>query len=99
VTARDPVDSLLAAFASILGPLTDATRQSEQWASATFYGARHTIAFTASATADIPNFAASIAEADIPVRGGFVADVAIVSCDDLGDRHRIVVEVLTIDAA
>lgn len=98
MTARDPVDTLLAYFATMLGPLVDVTRHSDPWASATFNGARYIMTFTVDANADVARFLAEIGEADIAVRGGFVADVAVVSVAVTDNGQRLSVEALTIDA-
>ncbi len=99
MTARDPVDTLLALFTKMLGPLDAVTRHSEPWASATFNGARHEIAFDVSPAADVLRFAAEIGDADIAVRGGFVADVVVASIMRTDDGQRLSVEALTIDTA
>ncbi|MGN7160032.1 hypothetical protein [Sphingomonas sp. SAFR-052] len=63
-----------------------------RWASATFVGARHRVPIGGSGVA-FDAWVAALAEAELPLRGHLVADVAVVARS--GDR--VVVEVLTVE--
>lgn len=95
MTTRDPADALLGAIEALVGPISDVERNCVPWMSATFAGARHVLSF--SAVGYTPDFAGVIAEREIVLRHGFVADVAVVSVEATAGGHRIVVEALTID--
>lgn len=63
-----------------------------RWASATFVGARHRVTISGSGGA-FDAWVAGLAEAELPLRGHLVADVAVVA--RTGDA--VVVEVLTVE--
>ena len=88
--------SLLAAFRARLGDFVEAGYSAERWHSATFAGTRHVFDLEVRTDADIPGFARAIAEDDIAVPGGFVADVLVGRC--VTDSRRIEVSALTIEA-
>jgi hypothetical protein len=74
--------------------------RSRSWASATFTGVRHELAFAiegedSGAAADA--FLAGLADAEFGLRGHFVADIALVSQSREGRRVRIELEALTIE--
>ena len=75
--------------------------RSRPWASATFSGARHQLAFRldgeeAEDVAD--RFLADIEAAEFPLRGHVMADVAVIARDRLDDGvMRIRIEALTVE--
>ena len=71
---------------------------SRPWASATFVGERHRLAVRLPAGA-AETFLAGLEEADVPLRGHFLADVAIVQQVPEGDHVWIELEALTIEEA
>ena len=90
--------ALLAVFEAGLGPLVEVEARTRSWASATFAGTRHTLGFVVGAEAKLVAFQAGLGDLEIALRGGFVADIAVVSitrCDD--ERRRVVVDALVID--
>jgi len=89
--------ALLAAFARQLGPLELIRHRAAPWHSATFVGERHTFDVATAAEVDIEAFARTIAEQDVSIPRGFVADIAV---SDAGKPigTRLTIEVLTIDA-
>jgi hypothetical protein len=91
--SRDAHRALLAALADYLGPLEDVSSKTFDWASATFVGMRHEIAFTCAASATLIE---ALPDIDLPMDGHFVADLVVVSsvCDGL--LHRVEMEILTI---
>lgn len=88
--------SLLAAFQARIGDFAEARYRTEQWHSATFNGVRHVFTLRTKSDIDLPAFARGIAEDDIAVPGGFVADVTVSQCAI--DPRRIEVSALTIKA-
>ena len=74
---------------------------SRTWASATFTGVRHRIAFRLEgegAHAAAEAFLAGLADAEFHLRGHFLADIALLSRASDGDAVRIAIEALTIEA-
>lgn len=63
-----------------------------RWASATFVGARHRLTLGGAGTA-FEAWVAGLADAELPLRGHLVADVAVVA----RTREAVVVEVLTVE--
>lgn len=63
-----------------------------RWASATFVGARHRVTIAGSGDA-FQAWVAALPEADLPLRGHLVADVAIVARQADG----VMLEVLTVE--
>lgn len=92
--------ALLAAFEARLGPVHTLDHHVVPWCSATFSGARHVFRIATQETADIDAFARNIAEVDIFVPRGFVADIADIAVIRLANANnrQIDVEALTIDA-
>jgi hypothetical protein len=75
--------------------------RSRAWASATFSGARHELAFRlegreAEAAAD--RFAATLEAAEFRLRGHIVADIALVSREKRPGEVRMRLEALTVEA-
>ena len=95
---RDDGDALLAAFADRLGALVLIERLVTPWVSATFAGARHRLSVQVAPDADLAAFCDAIAEADIPLRRGFVADVAVVDHATTETGQQLTIEALVIDA-
>lgn len=89
--------ALLAAFTVRLGPLVVIDHRANPWRSAIFSGERHLFRIEAGEAADLCAFAHDIAEADITLPRGFVADISMVETPD-GSGRRIDIEALTIDA-
>lgn len=63
-----------------------------RWASATFVGARHRLTVSGSGIA-FDTWVAGLAEAELPLRGHLVADVAVVA----RTGADVVLEVLTVE--
>ena len=97
--ARDPATALVADFSARLGALSALTVRSIPWASITFIGARHVVSFTVPDGPAVAAFVATIAEADLPLRDGFVADVVVAGRTPVADGVRLTIEALTIDDA
>lgn len=89
--------ALIAAFAARLGAVDIVSLTATPWHSATFSGTRHAITLAARNAPNVYVFAREIAETDIPLPGGFVADVAVSACP-AGDARRLKIDVLTIEA-
>lgn len=70
---------------------------STPWASATFNGARHRVRLGGRATAELEAWLQALAEAELPLRGHLVADLAILSSKVDGDRLCAEIEVLTVE--
>ena len=89
--------ALLAAFATQLGEVRTLGYHAVPWCSATFSGARHFFHIETEEVADIGAFTRSIAEAEIAIPCGFVADITVIR--QAGENIRqINVEALTINA-
>ncbi len=88
--------ALTAALVARLGHLDVSSCTETPWHSATFSGMRHAFAVATEVAVDIQQFSNEIAEADIRIPGGFVADVEVRACP--GDARRLNIEVLTIAA-
>ena len=88
---------LLAAFTARLGQVRALGYHAVPWCSATFSGARHVFRLETEGVADINGFARDIAEADITIPRGFVAEIAVTHQIN-GNTRQIDVEALTIDA-
>ena len=84
----DPHRALCRAIAARYPGLTLVEGRSEDWASATFSGARHVLVLTGD---DAP---AGIGEVDFALPGHFVADI-----EARHEAGRIVIEALTIEEA
>ena len=95
---RDPAHQLLTIFGERLGaPLGDVTMRSVPWMSATFVGARHQLVFTVPPSVATEPFVAEMAEAELPLRSGFVADIAVMGCTPCERGTRMKIEVLTVE--
>ena len=91
--SRDAHRALLDALADYLGPIDDVVAKTRDWASATFVGMRHEIAFVCSASATLID---ALPDIDLPMDGHFVADLVLASSVWDGLRHQVEIEVLTI---
>ena len=85
--------ALIDALTDYLGALDDITAKTRDWASATFVGVRHEIAFVCAADATLID---ALPDVDLPMAGHFVADLVLVSSDAQGPYHYVVIEVLTV---
>lgn len=72
--------------------------ESMRWASATFVGARHRLSLDSPDDAAFAHWLAGLPEADLPIRGHLVADLAIVSVTRAAGRATADVEALTVEA-
>ncbi len=90
-------NALRAAFVAHLGPVEVASHTRTPWHSATFSGTRHAFTLVTEVTPDKTLFLHALADAEIHIPCGFVADVAVCECPS-GDKRRLNVEVLTIAA-
>ena len=89
--------ALLAAFAAQLGPIRTRGYQAVPWRSATFSGVRHFFRIETDAVADIDAFTRNIAETEIVIPCGFVADITAI-CQISENVRQIDIEALTINA-
>lgn len=94
--------ALGAFFAGFEGSFRIDELTSRSWASVTFSGARHRVAFSlegdgAAAAADA--FLAGMEEADFDLRGHILADIAVVAeeRDAVGGKVRVSLEALTVE--
>ncbi|MBB3911049.1 hypothetical protein [Sphingomonas desiccabilis] len=71
--------------------------ESTPWASATFNGARHRVRLAGKATAELRAWLQTLPEAELPLRGHLVADLAMLSSEADGERLRAEIEVLTVE--
>ena len=71
--------------------------ESTPWASATFNGARHRVRLGGTATSELQAWLQALPEAELPLRGHLVADLALLSSEVEGDRLRAEIEVLTVE--
>lgn len=71
--------------------------QATRWASATFTGAQHRLTLEGEDDAVLAEWLGGVNEADLPMRGHLVADVALVSVTRGGGRAEIVLEGLTVE--
>lgn len=91
--SRSADRALIDALTDYLGPLDDLTAKTRDWASATFVGMQHDLAFCC--TADAARIDA-LPDVDLPMAGHFVADLVLVSSEAQGPYHYVVIEVLTV---
>ena len=91
-----------ASFRGFAGQFRVDELSSRSWASVTFTGARHQLAFTlegegAAAAADA--FRAAMAEAEFDLRGHILADIALAGEErtEAGDRVGMRIEALTVE--
>jgi hypothetical protein len=99
-------DAATALLRAIRGLIGDAGRfvleelHSRAWASVTFSGARHELAFRlegAGAGEAAGRFLSGLVAAELPLAGHIVADIALVSEDRRPDRTTIRLEALTVE--
>lgn len=67
------------------------------WESATFSGARHRLTLRAQAAPGAERWLETLPEAELPLRGHLVADLALLSLTPDGDEVRAEIEVLTVE--
>lgn len=85
--------ALIDALTDYLGPLDDLIAKTRDWASATFVGMQHEIAFCCTADATLID---ALPDVDLPMAGHFVADLVLVSSEAQGPYRYVVIEVLTV---
>lgn len=93
--------ALLRALRPLAGPYTVLAVRSSNWASATFEGARHRLALALDGddvAARVARLQAMLADQELPIAGGFVADIGVVVRME-GARTIIGIEALTIEEA
>ena len=91
--------ALRAAFATFAGFAIEEVR-SRSWASVTFSGARHELAFRLEgpgAEAAAASFCEGLSVAEFDLRGHILADIALVSQERSADCARIRLEALTVE--
>ena len=99
MTADRAQAALLRALRPITGECTAIAARSTPWSSATFEGARHRLALRldgADADARGARLVAMLPEAEIALRGAFVADLLATLGHD-GEAPVLGIEALTID--
>jgi len=79
-------------------PATILGSRSEGWASATFAGARHAITLGADACPALDRWLATLPEAELPLRGHLVADLAVTARRQRQAAVEFDLEVLTVEA-
>ncbi|MDY7522759.1 hypothetical protein [Sphingomonas sp. 10B4] len=72
-------------------------QDSTRWASATFAGARHTVALTLHDDPTGGLWLEALAEADLPIRGHLVADIVILSATRHDEKLVVALEALTVE--
>lgn len=90
--------ALARALAPIAGPFALRSITSRRWASATFEGARHRLVLAlegADARERADRVQAELAETEIAIRGGFVADIGVEAQLE-GETAVLAIEALTI---
>jgi len=99
---RGPIEqsqaALVRALIPIAGPFAPWSIKSRRWASATFEGARHRLVLAlegADARARADRVRAELADAEIAIRGGFVADIGVEARLE-GETVVLAIEALTI---
>ncbi len=99
----DAHDGLLRALKARIGsdvPLEIRSARSEEWASATFSGSRHSFALALSgpgAAATTARLAARLEAIEFDLPGHLVADIAITQRTDAPDRSAFSIEALTVE--
>lgn len=68
-----------------------------RWASATFTGARHSVTLAAPASPALDAWLATLAEAELPVKGHLLADLAVAARRQIGDEVEVRLEALTVE--
>lgn len=97
--SRDPHKLLTIALAEHLGSLNDFTSRTRDWSSATFTGMRHEMRFTLPWSARAVIAIVDLPEADLPMKGHFVADLRVIQCERRGAALHVELEALTIEEA
>jgi hypothetical protein len=95
--SADPHRALIRALAAQLGPIHAMTAKTRDWASVMFIGMRHNLTLTLDDTPSTLATLAGLYEADLPLRGHFVADLVV---SPLGAENGLVtveIEALTIE--
>ncbi len=88
--------ALIAAIERRYGALDKLVITSRPWASATFTGARHVLCFEMGMEEGAA-LVEGIAEADLPLLGHFVADIAVMRSGVAAGRYRLKVDALTVE--
>lgn len=99
IDAGQKLDRALPDLLAAFGAATITRHETIGWASATFTGARHHIRLALQAGHNGPNIAAVtalLAEADVPIPGHLVADIALVDHICCGTRTMLEIEALTL---
>jgi hypothetical protein len=68
------------------------------WSSALFTGTRHRLSAVAPAGGGLDAFLAALPEADLPVRGGYLTEVAVASLGETNGWRRMEVSALVLEA-
>jgi hypothetical protein len=74
--------------------------RSHSWASVTFTGARHELRIRIEgeeAQAEADRFLSNLDCAEFPMRGHLLADIALVSRENVGDAVELALEALTVE--
>ena len=96
---RDPHAALKKALIAYLGPLDFGPGRTTHWASITFEGMQHDIAFTLPWSVEAEDAVAALPDVDLPLPGGFVASIAPVRSMRQDRELHVRVEALTITDA
>lgn len=73
------------------------TATATRWASATFSGARHEVSLEGDRCDTADRWLGSLGEAELPIRGHLVADLAVVRTERSDERFTATIEVLTLE--
>ena len=94
--SRDPHAALKTALIAYLGPLEFACGKTTHWASITFEGMRHEVAFSMPWSHAAEEAVAALPDIELPIAGGFVASIMPVSALRQDSEFHVRVEALTI---
>lgn len=97
--SADPHRALMKALAAHLGPIDGLTARTRDWASIMFTGMRHHIGFVVPWTAECERRVDGLADAELPMRDHFVADIRVLEKRRDGDGLYLTIEALTIAEA
>ena len=97
--SADPHRELIKALATHLGPINDLTAQTRDWASVMFTGMRHLCQFSVPWSAEIETLLSNLADAELPMRDHFVADLRVIAMRRVDDVCHVSLEALTIEEA
>lgn len=89
--------ALVQAVTDYLGVLDMQESKSRDWASATFVGTHHDLAFSLADQGAAACKLVALPDVELPMAGHFVADLRLVSVEAREGRLRAVIEVLTIE--